>query len=176
MVDENKSLTSPSAEVLLRAVPEQFKVVLVVFVEPSDLLVVQFFEQFQYQIVRVGPLAGVSPLGFDHVPQLAHRYQVVLVLLQGFEFGYHIVVEETGRTEVRHRYPVHVDLGVRMPDLVQQVIDKLRECGILLSVPRLKSKGTFIYQGLRLLYNCTAVTWPLAIFRYFWMIRTPSFW
>lgn len=133
-------LAPPSAEVVIRAVSEQFEVVLVVLVQAPDLLVNQFGEQFHHQVVGVGPLAGVPPLGLYHVPQLRHRYQVVLVLLQGFEFGYHIVMEETGRTEVRHRNPVHVDLGVRMPDLVQQVIDKLRERGILLGIPRLQKK------------------------------------
>lgn len=129
-----------SLQVILHPVPKQLKVKFVVLVQPAHLLVLELAEKLQHDVIRVRPLAGVLPLRFDHVAELADRDQIVLVLLERFELGDHVVVEEAGRTEVRHRDPVHVDLEVRMPDLVQHVVDKLGERRILLGVPGLKRK------------------------------------
>uniref|UniRef100_A0A182UMV4 Uncharacterized protein n=1 Tax=Anopheles merus TaxID=30066 RepID=A0A182UMV4_ANOME len=99
---------------------EQFEIEPIVVVQSPDLGVVQLREEPGEHVVRVRPLAGVLPLRLNHTVQVADRDQIVLVLLERLELRYHIVMEEAGRAEVRHRHPVHVDLVVRMLDLVQQ--------------------------------------------------------
>uniref|UniRef100_A0A182Q434 Uncharacterized protein n=1 Tax=Anopheles farauti TaxID=69004 RepID=A0A182Q434_9DIPT len=104
------------------SIAKQLEIEPIVVVEPPDLCRVQFGEELEQHVVGVGALAGVLPLRFDHTVQPADRDQIVLVLLERLELRYHIVMEEAGRAEVRHRHPVHVDLVVRVFDLVQQTV------------------------------------------------------
>lgn len=114
-------------KVLLGTVTEKLEIEPIVIVQTPDLSAVQLGEKLHQNVVGVRTLAGILPLRFDDTVKTADRYQIVLVFLERLKFGYHIVMEEAGRAEVRHRHPVHVDLEVRMLDLVQQVIDELGE-------------------------------------------------
>uniref|UniRef100_A0A182IV27 Uncharacterized protein n=1 Tax=Anopheles atroparvus TaxID=41427 RepID=A0A182IV27_ANOAO len=110
-------------EVLLGTVAEQLEIEPVVVVQGADLVTVQLGEELHQYVVGVGALAGVLPLRLDDTVQPTDRYEIVLVLLERLELGDHVVMEEAGRAEVRHRHPVHVHLEVRMLDLVQQPLD-----------------------------------------------------
>uniref|UniRef100_A0A182LSE0 Uncharacterized protein n=1 Tax=Anopheles culicifacies TaxID=139723 RepID=A0A182LSE0_9DIPT len=91
---------------------------------------VQLREELHQHIVRVCTLAGIFPLRLDHTVQMADRDEIVLILLERLELGYHIVMEEAGRAEMRHRHPMHVDLKVWMFHLIQQPVLAV-DCAVL---------------------------------------------
>uniref|UniRef100_A0A182WKU8 Uncharacterized protein n=1 Tax=Anopheles minimus TaxID=112268 RepID=A0A182WKU8_9DIPT len=111
--------------VLLGTVAEQFEIEPIVIVQSPDLGGVQLREELHQHIVRVCTLAGIFPLRLDDTVQMSDRDQIVLVLLERLELGYHIVMEEAGRAEMRHRHPVHIDLEVWMFHLIQQPFDTM---------------------------------------------------